>query len=251
MVNFICLGILGVILGSFYNVVGLSVPAKLSFTTRRSACPSCNKTLTAIELIPIVSYILQGGKCRGCKAAISPLYPIIELMTGLLFALSYHVFGLSGEFFVSLALVSLLMIIFVTDIKYMLIPDKILLFFAVVFLFLRIFYPLAPWWDSLLGAAVGFGLLLLIAIVSRGGMGGGDIKLFAVLGLVLGTKHVLLGFMFSTFYGAIFGVAGMLLGKVKKKNPIPFGPFIVFGALTAYFYGDVLLDLYFSTWVLP
>ena len=236
--------ILGLILGSFYNVVGLSVPVKQSFTTRRSACPKCGKTLSAFELIPVVSYMIQGGKCRGCQARISPLYPIVELMTGILFAVAPSILGWTNELWVAWPLISLLVIIFVTDLTYTLIPDKILLFFAVLFLFLRFFVPFIPWWDSLVGAAVGFGLLLFIAIISKGGMGGGDIKLFAVLGFVLGMKLTLLAFMLSTFYGAIFGMIGMVSGKVKRKSMIPFGPFIVFGTLTAYFWGESMLQWY-------
>ena len=175
--------IYGLILGSFFNVVGLSVPIKQSFTTRRSACPSCGKTLSALELIPVLSYLIQGGKCRGCKARISPLYPIIELLTGILFVLAPLILGWQAELIVAWTLISLLIIITVSDIKYMLIPDKILIVFAGIFLVERIFIPLTPWWDSLLGAVIGFSLLLVIAMVSKGGMGGGDIKLFAVLGL--------------------------------------------------------------------
>lgn len=244
MTIFLLLFILGLILGSFYNVVGLSVPTNQSFTNRRSACPTCGRTLSPFELIPVVSYVIQGGKCRGCEARISPLYPIVELLTGILFAVAPLFIGWTSELWISWALISLLMIIFVSDIAYMLIPDKILLFFAVVFLFLRVFFPLSPWWDSILGAAVGFGLLLLIAVVSKGGMGGGDIKLYGVLGLVLGVKLVLLSFLFATFYGAFIGIIGLLTGLVKKRTAIPFGPYIVFGTLTAYFWGDSILQWY-------
>ena len=126
----------------------------------------------------------------------------------------------------------------------MLIPDKILVVFAGIFLVERIFIPLTPWWDSLLGAVIGFSLLLLIAIVSKGGMGGGDIKLFAVLGLVVGTKTVLLSFFLATFYGAFFGLIGMLFNKVKKRKPIPFGPFIAIGTLTAYYFYEDIIRMY-------
>ncbi|MFJ7828986.1 prepilin peptidase [Peribacillus sp. NPDC097197] len=244
MTTYLLLFILGLILGSFYNVVGLSVPANKSFTNRRSACPSCGRTLSPFELIPVVSYVIQGGKCRGCEARISPLYPVVELLTGILFAVAPLFLGWTSELWMAWALISLLMIIFVSDMAYMLIPDKILLFFAVVFLFLRVFYPLSPWWDSILGAVVGFGLLLLIAVASKGGMGGGDIKLFGVLGFALGLKLVLLSFLFATFYGAFLGIIGILTGMIKKKTAIPFGPYIVFGTLTAYFWGDSILQWY-------
>lgn len=236
--------IYGLILGSFFNVVGLSVPIKQSFTTRRSACPKCGKTLSAMELIPVVSYLIQGGKCRGCKARISPLYPIIELLTGLLFMLAPLLLGWQAELIVAWTLISLLMIITVSDMKYMLIPDKILAVFGGIFLMERIFIPLTPWWDSLLGAVIGFSLLLVIATVSKGGMGGGDVKLFAVLGLVVGTKTILLSFFLATFYGAVFGLIGMLFKLVSKRKPIPFGPFIAIGTLTAYYFYDDIIRVY-------
>ncbi|MFO1443100.1 prepilin peptidase [Bacillus sp. Bva_UNVM-123] len=238
--------IYGLILGSFYNVVGLRVPQKQSIVSPRSACPKCGHQLSAFELIPVLSYLIQGGKCRSCKAPVSPLYPIVELMTGLLFLAAPFIVGWTSELFVAWTLISLFMIIFVTDLTYMLIPDKVLLVFTGIFLLERIFIPLNLWWDPLLGAVVGFTLLLLIAVVSRGGMGGGDIKLFALIGLAVGMKMVLLSFFLSALFGALFGVIGMLIGKLKRKNPIPFGPFIAAGTLTAYFYGDSIIEAYLS-----
>lgn len=241
---FVYLFILGSIFGSFFNVVGLSVPVNQSFTTRRSACPNCGKTLSAFELIPVISYFIQGGKCRGCKTRISPLYPIIEMLTSVLFMTVPLIFGWKMEIVVAWTLISLFIIITVSDLKYMLIPDKILLVFAGVFLIERIFIPLTPWWDSFLGAGIGFALLLLIAVVSKGGMGGGDIKLFALIGFVVGTKVMLLSFMISTFYGAFLGILGQLLTVFKKGEPIPFGPFIAAGTLTAYYFYDEIIELY-------
>jgi leader peptidase (prepilin peptidase) / N-methyltransferase len=236
--------IFALLLGSFFNVVGLRVPKGESIVKPRSHCPSCKRTLTAWELVPVVSYVVQGGKCRGCGVRISPLYPFVELFTAILFTISLLVVGWSKELVVSWTLISLLMIIFVSDIRYMIIPDKVLLFFAVIFIIERIFVPLLPWWDSLVGAVVGFSLLLLIAVLSKGGMGGGDIKLFALLGFVLGWKMVLLAFFLSTLYGTVFGMIGMVLGKVRRGEPMPFGPYIVFGTLTAYFFGQSILEWY-------
>ncbi len=239
----------GLLLGSFYNVVGLRVPLKQSIVKPRSHCPYCQHTLRPYELIPVVSYLLQGGKCRRCKAPVSFLYPAVELATGLLFVLAPHLMGWTLELIIAWTLISLMVIVFVSDIKYMIIPDKVLLVFAVIFLLERIFLPLSPWWDSLLGAAAGFFLLLFIAVISKGGMGGGDIKLFAVIGLALGTKLVLLTFFFATLYGAVFGIVGMLIGKVEKGKPIPFGPYIALGSLTAYFFGQRILDWYLYSFI--
>jgi leader peptidase (prepilin peptidase)/N-methyltransferase len=232
-------------LGSFFNVVGLRVPKGESIVRPRSHCPSCERTLTAWELIPVVSYVVQKGKCRGCGVLISPLYPFVELSTAILFTISPLLVGWSKELVVSWTLISLLMIIFVSDVRYMLIPDKILLFFAPLFLFERLWLvPFTPWWDAFLGALVGFGVLFLIALISKGGMGGGDIKLFALIGLALGTKLTLLAFFLSTLYGTIFGLIGMAIGKVKRGQPMPFGPAIVVGTLTAYFFGPSILKAY-------
>jgi leader peptidase (prepilin peptidase)/N-methyltransferase len=243
MINIILI-IYGVIFGSFFNVVGLRIPIKKSILTPRSACPQCGHQLHFLELIPVVSYIMQKGKCRGCKSRISPIYPTFELLTGILFMTAPLVTGWSGELVVALTLISMFMIIIVSDIHYMLIPDKILIWFTGIFLLERIFWPLSPWWDSILGAVTGFILLLAIALVSKGGMGGGDIKLFALLGLVLGFKLVLLSFFLSTLFGAVIGGLVLLLRIVKRRQPIPFGPFIAAGTLTAYYWGSDLINLY-------
>jgi leader peptidase (prepilin peptidase)/N-methyltransferase len=234
----------GILFGSFFNVIGLRVPIKKSIVSPRSACSTCGHQLKAYELIPVLSYMLLKGKCRGCKSRISPIYPIFELLTGLLFATAPLVIGWSGELVVTLTLISMFMIIIVSDINYMLIPDKILIWFAGIFLLERIIWSLTPWWDSLLGAGTGFILLLIITFVSKGGMGGGDIKLYALLGFVLGFKLVLLSFFLSTLFGAVIGGFALLFKIVKRKQPIPFGPFIAAGTLTAYYWGSDLIDLY-------
>jgi leader peptidase (prepilin peptidase) / N-methyltransferase len=234
----------GIVFGSFLNVAGLRVPKKQSIVSPRSACTNCGHQLKPYELIPVISYLLQKGKCRGCQSRISPIYPFFELLTGILFATAPLVIGWSGELVVALTLISMFIIIVVSDIHYMIIPDKILIWFAGIFLLERIFIPLTPWWNSLLGALTGFVLLLVIALVSKGGMGMGDVKLYALLGAVLGFKLVLLSFFFSTLYGAVIGGLALLLKIVKRKQPIPFGPFIAAGTLTAYYWGSELIDLY-------
>ncbi|WHX99487.1 A24 family peptidase [Neobacillus sp. DY30] len=234
----------GCTFGSFFNVVGLRIPLAKSIISPRSACPDCGHQLKAYELIPVLSFLFQKGKCRGCQSRISPIYPVMELLTGILFATAPLVIGWSGELIIALTLISLFIIIIVSDINYMIIPDKILIWFAGIFLLERIFLPLTPLWDSVLGAVTGFVLLLTIALVSKGGMGGGDVKLYALLGFVLGFKLVLLSFFLSTLFGAVIGGLAMILKIVKRKQPIPFGPFIAAGTLTAYYWGSDLIDLY-------
>lgn len=236
----------GITFGSFFNVVGLRVPLKESIVEPCSACPKCKHKLTPFELIPVLSYLIQRGKCRKCQARISPLYPIMEFLTGALFVVVPLALGWNAEIWVGWTLVSLFIIITVSDIKYMLIPDKILIFFAGIFLVERIFIPLSPWWDSILGAAIGFTLLLVISFVSKGGMGGGDIKLYALLGFVLGTKLVLMSLFISTLLGALIGIIGIGLGFFERKKPIPFGPFIAVGTLIAYFFGNTIFNAYLN-----
>ncbi|MBB4825851.1 leader peptidase (prepilin peptidase)/N-methyltransferase [Sporosarcina luteola] len=234
----------GLVFGSFFNVVGLRVPKKESIMTPPSHCSSCGRRLQVLDLIPVLSYIFLGGKCRTCGNRISLIYPLMEFVTGVLFAYSFFRFGWSPELIVALLLVSLLVMITVSDIAYMIIPDKVVLPFAVLFLVLRFFIPLEPWWDSLLGGVVGFGVLYLIAVLSKGGMGGGDIKLFLVIGFAVGTVDTLLTLFLASFIGSIVGIVILKKTGKGRKTPVPFGPSIAIAALIAYFWGSSFVDWY-------
>ncbi|WP_068983042.1 MULTISPECIES: prepilin peptidase [Lysinibacillus] len=238
----------GFVLGSFFNVVGLRIPIKGSIFRPPSHCIHCKRKLTVLDLIPVLSYMFLGGKCRSCGQKISGIYPLMELITGILFALAYWKLGFSAEFFVALLLISLLVIIVVSDFAYMLIPDKILLFFLPLLIIGRLISPLSPWWDSIVGAVVGFCILYSIAALSRGGMGGGDIKLFFLLGLVLGTIHTLLTLFVSAVIGMIVGIVVLKVRRQGRKTPIPFGPSIALAGIVVYFYGDALMNWYFECW---
>lgn len=238
--------LIGIIFGSFFNVAGLRVPKKAPFITGRSYCPNCSQTIPWYDLIPVLSFLFLRGKCRHCHQRISFVYPVVELVTGFFFAFSYIKTGLNIELVVALSLVSMLMIIFVSDIHYMLIPNRILLFFLPIFIVLRMILPLDPWWDSIAGGLIAIVLLSVIIIVSRGGMGGGDMKLFGLLGIVLGTGKVLLAFFLATLIGALFGGLLLLLKIIGRKQEVPFGPYIIVGALLAYFYGNELIHWYFN-----
>ncbi|RDW21790.1 prepilin peptidase [Oceanobacillus chungangensis] len=234
----------GITFGSFYNVVGLRSPKNEPFVNDRSYCPSCKHQLSWYELIPVFSFLLQTGKCRHCKTKISFTYPSIELLTGFLFAFSFWKIGFDWELITALFLVSMLMIILVSDITYMVIQNKILLFFLPLITVMRVIQPLDPWWSPIVGAIVIAVILAIIILVSRGGMGAGDMKLFAVLGIVLGVEKVLLAFFLSCLLGAIIGMLLILFKVIKRKQPVPFGPYIVLAALIAYFYGEMLIDWY-------
>ncbi|WP_373893056.1 A24 family peptidase [Virgibacillus sp. CBA3643] len=236
----------GLIFGSFFNVVGLRVPRNQTFSNDRSFCPACKHILSWYELIPVVSYVIQQGKCRHCHGKISSIYPIIELTTGFLFMISYVMIGLQLELITALLLISMLVIILVSDITYMLIPNKVLLFFLPLIILMRIVQPLDPWWSAFAGGLIGSAIIALIILVSRGGMGAGDMKLFGVLGVVLGVEKVLVAFFLSCIIGAIIGMMLLLFKIIDRKQQVPFGPYIVVAALLTYFYGDSLLNWYFT-----
>lgn len=238
----------GLVFGSFYNVVGLRVPQKESIVHPPSHCPKCQRRLTVLDLVPVLSYVFLGGKCRGCGNKISWVYPVIELMTGVLFAFAYWQLGWGIELIVAFLFISLLVIIVVSDLAYMLIPDKVLVFFFPLLVIGRVLSPLTPWWDSLVGAVVGFGILYIIAVLSNGGMGGGDIKLFFLIGLVLGTIDTLLTLFLAAVIGMIVGITMLSKNKQGRKTPIPFGPSIALAAVIVYFYGDRLINWYLGFW---
>ncbi len=238
--------VIGLVFGSFFNVIGLRLPKNKSFFCGRSCCFSCERTLLWYELIPLISFLIQGGRCRRCYEKISYIYPFSELMTGCLFLMSYVVIGMEAELFIAILFVSMSMIIFVSDLHYMLIPNKILLFFLPLFIIVRLVYPLTPWWTTIIGALIGFVLVAVIILASRGGMGAGDMKLLAILGIVLGVEKVLLTFLLACFGGALIGIILLGFGQIKQRQPIPFAPFILLASMIAYFYGDWIIPWYLS-----
>lgn len=238
----------GLVFGSFFNVVGLRVPVKESIVSPSSHCTMCQRQLTVLDLVPVLSFLVLGGKCRGCGQKISWMYPFMELLTGLLFVFAYWQLGFSVEFGVAILLMSLLVIIVVSDVAYMLIPNKVLLVFLPLLIIGRVVSPLTPWWDSLLGAVVGFGILYSIAVLSKGGMGGGDVKLFFLIGLVLGTMGSLLTLFLAAIIGVIVGIVVLRVRGLGRKTPVPFGPSIALAAIIVYFYGEAMTNWYLRLW---
>lgn len=236
--------IYGTIFGSFFNVVGLRVPKGTLFQQERSYCDNCERTLGWTELIPIWSYIFQGGRCKVCRQKISPIYPIMETITGILFAYTYLRFGFSHSLILGLLLIALIIPITVSDIAYQKIPNKILLFFTPLFVLYRIIYPLTPWWNSLLGAVFAFILVFLIILLSKGGMGMGDLKYYTLFGFIFGLPHFLLLFFLSTLYGVVGGVIKMKVDGTGGKTKIAFGPFIGLAALTVFYFGESIIQWY-------
>ncbi|PAF19812.1 prepilin peptidase [Terribacillus saccharophilus] len=236
--------VMGALCGSFYNVVGMRILEKRMFKTKRSICPNCKQQIKPYDLIPIISYLILHGKCRNCKRDISFIYPLNELATGLLFGYSYYLFGIGWDLGLALLLVSMGAILFVTDMRFLLIPNKVLLFFLPLFIFLRFITPLDPWWDSIIGSVFAFILLFLVILLSRGGMGGGDLKLFVLLGAILGWKGILLTFIFASISGAIISIFLLYINVIKRNQLIPFGPYILAAALLTYFHGDTFVSWY-------
>lgn len=230
--------IFGTIFGSFYTVVGLRLPKGQNFTTTRSMCDKCNHELKLYEMIPIFSYILQKGKCRYCNEKIDPMLPIMEISTGLLFAVSYYSFNFSYELFIALGIVSLMIIISVSDLTYLVIPDGILVFFSIYFIIIQIFnIGLKSTFFQIISGIILFLFMYLIMIIGnkifkKESLGGGDIKLMFVFGLIL---DPLLGCV-SIFLASLIALPiSMILLIKQKENVIPFGPFLLISLAIIYF----------------
>lgn len=243
------IAILGLFIGSFLNVVGLRIPRGESIITPPSHCPSCDHRLGIVDLIPVLSYVFLRGRCRYCGVRISPIYALIELLTAGLFVYAYLNLGLQLELLTAWTFIAILIAITISDIHTMLIPDKIVFTGMFLFILLRIFTHALPYTDYLIGFFLGGGIFYLIAVFSRGGMGGGDIKLLAMIGLVLGWKLTLLTILLSSFIGLVISGILMLIGKVKPKSAIPFGPYIALAALLAYFQGEELINWYVTLFI--
>ncbi|MGL1932815.1 MAG: prepilin peptidase [Desulfotalea sp.] len=244
----------GAIVGSFLNVVILRLPQEGgSVVFPASHCPKCKHPLASYDNIPIISYIFLRGKCRYCKCRISIQYPIVELTMGLLSICLFHQFGLTitslGYFFFLAAL----LVIIVIDMQLQIIPDKISLPGIVLGLAFSFINPLVTPLDSLIGTLAGGGFLYAIAwgylvIRKQEGMGGGDIKLLAMLGAWLGWQSLLFIVFFSSFIGAIIGVIAIKVQKEDSSYRIPFGPFLSGAAICFLFFSTEIIH-YFTLYL--
>jgi len=234
---------LGAAIGSFLNVCICRIPAGESIITPPSHCPHCDKRLGARDLIPVLSYIFLKGRCRHCAAPVSMQYPVVETLTGLLFVIALLRFGFSFETLAAAVFLSILITAAVIDIHHRIIPDGIVLTGFILGLPLAIYTP-GSLGDGLLGALLGGGLLLLVAIISRGGMGGGDIKLTAMAGIYLGWQNVMLMLFLAFLTGSVAGVAIVIRQRKSLKEAIPFGPFLALGAAIAILWGRDIIQWY-------
>lgn len=232
--------IFGMLLGSFYNVVGYRMPKGESIVNPPSHCPNCNNRLSLFELIPVFSYLMQLGKCKHCKKKISLFYPFFELCSGLLFALAYMTFGFNIELLIALIFISMTLIIIISDIHYFIILDEVLIF-AIV-LIGTLYYIDGGF--SLLGNHTLNGIIaftVMFAIKKLGdfmfkkeSMGGGDIKLLFVYGFVFGFEMAIISIFIASFIGLPVSIAMMSMKKLKDRI-IPFGPFLSIAALIILF----------------
>ena len=240
--------ILGTIFGSFYNVVAYRLPKGESIVYPSSHCPNCNHVLNWFELIPIISYILQKGRCFNCKCKISIFYPIAEIVCGLLFVICYLSFGISLDLIIALTFTSLLIIVILSDYYYMIIEDSVLIIFGVLLIIeIYFIYGFDILLNSLLSAIISFIIMLLLKlfgdfIFKRESMGGGDIKLMAIFGLIIGWKLAIISIFLSAFIALPVSI---FILKTNKNHEIPYGPFLSIAALILY-YSHINFDVILS-----
>ncbi|MDD2807461.1 MAG: prepilin peptidase [Patescibacteria group bacterium] len=238
--------IFGLVIGSFLNVVILRLEKAESFMSGRSRCPNCKHNLAWYDNIPLLSFIFLRANCRYCHTKISWQYPIVELATAVLFSLLYYKFDFTDHFFSFLLLTCFLIIIFVYDLKYYLIPDVVSIPAIIVALLLNIFLHLSLT-SVILGAIVGGLFFALQYWVSRGvWVGDGDIRLGILMGLILGFKILLVALFLAYLVGAMVGVSLLLVKKKQLSSALPFGPFLTLATFVAMIWGEKILFWYLN-----
>lgn len=231
-------------IGSFLNVVIYRLPSQISMGKGRSYCPNCHTPIKSRDLIPVMSYLWLKGKCRTCKVKISPRYPIIEIFTGAIGVFLFYTLGFTWSMLFTFIMSSILIAIAMIDYDHMIIPDQLviaLLGLAIVGLFL---YPEI----SILSRVIGFFIvsapMYLLCMVIPDAFGGGDIKLIAVAGLVLGWANTLLAIFIALLIGGSYGAYLMVSKKAKAGAHISFGQYICIGIWVAHLYGETIIDGY-------
>jgi len=232
----------GLAIGSFANVCIYRLPKKESVVFPVSHCTACSTPVRPFDNIPVISYLILGGKCKDCKESISVIYPIIEVITALLLFAGFFKFGLTFDFLIYTVVAPTLVIITVIDIEHQIIPDVITL--PGIVLGLAAGSYTIGYIDSFSGCLLGGGLFYLLAVLSNGGMGGGDIKYIAAAGALVGWQKVLLIIFIGAFLGSFMGLLQIVVQKKSRKSLIPFGPFLAAATLITLFYGNLLIKLY-------
>lgn len=239
---YIFLFILGICLGSFLDVVGNRLPKNESIVKPRSHCEFCNKKLKWYELIPVFSYIFQKGKCRKCKHKLPISYIIVELLTGLLFVVSFYAHGLSMNFYLSCIISMMVVVIYVSDLRYYIILDEVLIIGGLSLFMVRVLFEgFKEASIYLLAGAVLFFIMLLFKLIGdkmfkQESLGGGDIKLAIIIGLTLGLKIGLVSIVGGCFLAFPYAI---YLTTRRKEKEVPFGPFLISSTYIFIIYYDV------------
>jgi leader peptidase (prepilin peptidase)/N-methyltransferase len=241
--------IFGALIGSFLNVCILRLPQEESIITPGSHCPQCKKPIKFYDNIPLVSYLLLRGRCRYCHSPISIQYPLVEGITALSSLILFLKFGPTLSYLFYFSFVSALIVITLIDLYHQIIPDVISLPGIGVGILASLFIPQITLLNSLIGILLGGGSLFLVATIyqwlfKREGMGGGDVKLLAMIGAFLGWKAVILTILLGSLLGSISGIIIMVSKGKDFKYAIPFGPFLSLGAVIALFYGENIIRWY-------
>jgi leader peptidase (prepilin peptidase)/N-methyltransferase len=242
--------IFGAAIGSFLNVCIFRLPAQVSIVKPLSQCPHCQKQIRFYDNIPLISFFVLKGKCRDCGGSISLRYPLVELITALLSLLLFFKFGGTLNYLIFFIFTAVLIVITFIDFDHQVIPDVLTLPGIPVFFLLAVLVVKVPWLEALIGLLIGGGVLFAIAFVyelltKREGMGGGDIKLLAMIGGFLGWKSLIFILLFSSFSGAVIGITAMIINKQDTKYAVPFGPFLSAAAVAYLFWGDAFMRFLF------
>jgi leader peptidase (prepilin peptidase)/N-methyltransferase len=241
--------LLGLIVGSYLNVVIYRVPLGLSTVTPRSRCPGCGAPIRARDNLPVLSYLLLRGRCRSCATAISWRYPAIEAATGLLFVACVARFGISPRALAAMVFCCLMVALAMIDADHMILPDRITLPGIAVGLASQLWAPLSGLVPAVAGALLGAGVLLAVwgawyLIRHEEGMGLGDVKMLAMVGAFLGWQGVLVTLFCGALAGSVAGLALMRWGSLDMRSKLPFGTFLALGGLIALFAGEALVGSY-------
>jgi len=236
--------VLGLIVGSFLNVCIHRLPRNESLITPSSRCPSCHHPVRWWDNIPVISFMILGGRCRDCGRPISWRYPIVEFVNGIGYLLLVWRFGVGGQTVIYALLYSSLLVITFIDLDHQIIPDRITLPGMIVGLIASSLILPIGFLDGLIGLLLGGALFYGVAVASRGGMGGGDIKLIAMIGAFLGWKQALLTIFIGALAGSVIGLFLMAFRGKSRKYPVPFGPFLSLGAVVSLFAGPVIWSWY-------
>lgn len=241
--------LLGAVVGSFLNVVITRLPRRESLVRPASRCPACASPIRWHDNIPILSFLRLRGRCRDCKERIAWRYPAVETATALLFAGAYLQIGWRWDLVLALVFLSGLLVITVIDVEHQLIPDRLTLPGIVAGFAGSVGTGRSSSLDSLLGILIGGGIFLVIILLSGGGMGGGDMKLGAMIGAFLGWKLLLLALFLAVFLGGAVAVLLLATGRKGRKDPLPFGPFLALGGAVSLLWGKDILEWYLGGFI--